>query len=221
MDSREQRAPLLEAWAYTVETSRPVVVFPDGCRDLIVRSPNAGPPTLLVSPLDHHARWVNVVAGERIEGLRLRPGVRVDEATLIRRWVDGDLADPRDLERELGTFVSLDPHVADALEALAEPHRLPQRAATSLGVSLRSLQRLLAHARLPSPQTWQQLARARRTAAALERDEPLASLALEHGYADQAHMTRAMRRWFGLGPRALRRAPDHRAAIAASGYPAP
>lgn len=47
---------------------------------------------------------------------------------------------------------------------------------------------------------------------------PLAELAADHGYADQAHMTRAFRRWLGITPAGLRRDPDRAALLAASGY---
>jgi AraC family transcriptional regulator len=37
-------------------------------------------------------------------------------------------------------------------------------------------------------------------------DESIAELALAHGFADQSHGTRALRRWLGTTPAALRRA---------------
>jgi AraC-like DNA-binding protein len=38
----------------------------------------------------------------------------------------------------------------------------------------------------------------------LRGTDSLAHIALDHGYADQAHFARDMRRWFGHRPRALR-----------------
>ena len=39
----------------------------------------------------------------------------------------------------------------------------------------------------------------------LSSEEPLASLALAAGFADQSHLTRAFKRYSGLTPRAYRR----------------
>ncbi|QTD47357.1 AraC family transcriptional regulator [Ottowia testudinis] len=49
-------------------------------------------------------------------------------------------------------------------------------------------------------------------------DGTLAELAHAHGYADQAHMTRAFRRWFGLSPARLRASGDGMSAVRSSGY---
>jgi AraC-like DNA-binding protein len=53
---------------------------------------------------------------------------------------------------------------------------------------------------------------------ALAGDVPLAALAADHGYADQAHMTRDLRRWFGASPSRLRAMPSMLAALASSGH---
>jgi AraC-like DNA-binding protein len=47
-------------------------------------------------------------------------------------------------------------------------------------------------------------------------DDPIADVAFTVGYADQAHMTREMRRWFGVTPAAMRRgAPSYGDLVAA------
>jgi AraC-like DNA-binding protein len=55
----------------------------------------------------------------------------------------------------------------------------------------------------PSPDFWRLLGRARRAAGLLGAGWALADAAIESGYSDQAHMTRAFRRWIGAPPAAL------------------
>ena len=44
------------------------------------------------------------------------------------------------------------------------------------------------------------------------------ALAADHGYADQPHMTRDLRRWFGAPPGAMRATPQRWAALHESGF---
>lgn len=76
--------------------------------------------------------------------------------------------------------------------------------ADELGVSRRTLHRdIMAAAGLP-PRTLAQLLRFRATVDRLRtRKGSLADLAAESGYADQAHLTREVRRFAGLPPAAL------------------
>jgi AraC-like DNA-binding protein len=87
---------------------------------------------------------------------------------------------------------------------LSAPEAELSRVAKNSGLSLRSLQRQFKRRDLPAPEFWRLLGRARRAALALRGTDPLAHIALDHGYADQAHFARDMRRWFGHSPRALR-----------------
>lgn len=77
--------------------------------------------------------------------------------------------------------------------------------ANVLGMSVRTLQRHLAHAGTTYAA---QVKRARFAAAASlleETDAPVLSVALDLGYSDHAHFTRAFRRWSGNSPRKFRR----------------
>lgn len=92
-----------------------------------------------------------------------------------------------------------------AILALTLPGASPERVARDLGVSARTLQRRFVQSGLPSPEFWRLLARARRAAGLLATAAPLAGIACDCGYSDQAHMTRDFARWFGTSPAQLRR----------------
>ncbi|TXT38164.1 MAG: AraC family transcriptional regulator [Comamonadaceae bacterium] len=117
----------------------------------------------------------------------------------------------------LGDFVRLSEGTTQALLALADCSSV-QFACRQLGVAERSLFRHLLKASGRSPVYWRQLARARRAAQGLRSGMPLADLATEHGYADQAHFSREMRRWFGASPQALRINSAALDAIELAGY---
>jgi AraC-like DNA-binding protein len=58
----------------------------------------------------------------------------------------------------------------------------------------------------------------RRAAQALATAQPLAEIAADNGYADQAHFCRDCLRWLGQSPAALRRSPHVLTTIAQAGY---
>lgn len=100
----------------------------------------------------------------------------------------------------------LDARLTVALEALARnPGQLSiTEAAAMAGLSpsrLRSLARSGLGLPLSTWMIWRKLERAGR---ALAQGAPLAQAALDGGFADQAHFARAMRRMFGITPRAAR-----------------
>ena len=105
----------------------------------------------------------------------------------------------------------------EALHALAHI-RTVGAAAQSLGVSERSLERLTQRATGQPPRFWRALARVRRAARDLATPQPLAEIAADHGYADQAHLSRDCLRWLGQTPAALRRSPEQLATVAQAGY---
>jgi AraC-like DNA-binding protein len=75
--------------------------------------------------------------------------------------------------------------------------------AGSLSVTRRQLERDFDHALGVAPSTYRRLARFQQAAAAVAAGEPILRVALEHGYADQSHMTRVFRELASLTPRAL------------------
>ena len=207
----------LDLWRFAARERTTVRVAPDGCRDLIVVVPRVGAPVSFVSALADATEAPQFDAGDRAVGVRLRPGAQVDESALRALLRDGERSDDGDLLAALGAAVTLDARVREALDCLQEAPPLSS-AHRRLGVSERSLERLLAQRTQRGPLFWRNLARVRRCARALAGAEPLAQLAAAQGYADQAHMTRDLRRWFGATPTQLREMPAFLATLAAPAY---
>lgn len=98
--------------------------------------------------------------------------------------------------------------VMQIMRTLSDGGAPPSIAATSnmLGMSVRTLQRWLA-ARQSSYEALVGRGRLMTARTLLEQtDAKVVEIALELGYSDHAHFTRAFRRWTGLSPRAYRRA---------------
>jgi len=198
--------PALDLWRFTAHAPMTVQVPPDGCRDLVVIVPNGRAPTCLVSALSHASETHAFAPGDRAMGVRLCPGAQLDERALLALLRARDGFDDDDLLGAVAAAARRDAQVDDALACLREAPSLAL-AHARLGVSARSLERLLAGRTQRGPLWWRNLARARRCARGLAGDAPLADLAADHGYADQAHMTRDLRRWFGATPARLRTTP--------------
>jgi AraC-like DNA-binding protein len=209
--------PALESWRFTAHEATSVHVPPDGCRDLIVIAPRTGAPACLVSALSQASETHAFAPGDVAMGVRLRPGAQFDERALLGRLQARDGWDDADLLDAVGAATCLDARVDEALACLGEAPPLPL-AQARLGLSARSLERLLSSRTGRGPLWWRSLARARRCARGLAGELPLVVLAADHGYADQAHMTRDLRRWFGAAPGRLRAMPSLLAALASSGH---
>ena len=91
-----------------------------------------------------------------------------------------------------------DPLVGAAVAALGRPRARVSAVAAELGVSARQLQRLVTAAAGYGPKLLARVLRFRRLQALAPA--PLVELALEAGYADQAHMTAEVTRLAGLSP---------------------
>lgn len=210
---------LLDRWQARAEGCTVAPVYPDGCRDLILRQRPNQAPQWFVSALVVSAYEVTAMPGERFTGFRLRPAAVVREAPLlaaVRGLTSPD--DDRVLE-SISTHAPVDPRLDEALLALARSPRVDV-AARALGIGERTLQRCLVGCTGHTPAAWLALARARRAvhAMAAQPQLPLVELALSTGYADQAHMGREFKRWFGCPPGRMARHPDWLNVAAASGY---
>lgn len=198
------------------------MVLPDGCCDLILRAPQGQPAQCFVSDLVDAPYTVATDCGESFQGYRLRPGAQVDEAGLVRALGQGPAykrlpVDDASVLPLLDTFVRLDARVTEALASLSEATCVAA-ARRHLGVSERRLERMLLATTGRPPSYWKGLARVRQAARALAGPLPLAAIAADHGFADQAHLSRACKRWLGLPPGKLRHSPTVLEMISEPGY---
>lgn len=191
-------ATVLEAWSHVAGQHGHSIVLPDGCRDLIRIAAPGMRPFFVISELASGCERVTHAAGTVYHGFRLRPGAIVDERSLLALGRITPQADCSRILDWLDSHSRMDVMVEDALAHLADG-RMPADSSAQ-----RRLERLLKKATGRPPMFWRGLARARRAARLLAGDSELAALAADAGYADQAHLTREMRRWFGAPPKALR-----------------
>lgn len=209
--------PILDHWQHAATTACSTVVVPDGCRDLILHAPAGQCPDWLVTDLADTSYVVPSAQGDRFWGFRMQPGVQVDTARLLAALKNRMTHDPSEALVVLHDFMRSETSVWDALQVLAGSASVAD-AAVQLGVSERTLQRLVQSATGKTPAYWKRLARVRQAALALRQTPSLAACAADYGYTDQAHMTHEFRRWLGHTPAAVQTSPELLAAIAASGY---
>jgi len=205
-------------WEQVTTPGQEQRVVPDACVDLIWSGEQlriAGPDTI--------ARVVKLAPGSRLVGVRLRPGAagvalglpaselrdaspaaadvlgRDVAAALLDELAAG--SDPHALLRRamrLRGVAEPDPLVRAAVTALGRPRVRVAEVAAELGVSGRQLQRRVCEAVGYGPKMLARVLRFRRLQAL--GPAPLAELALDAGYADQAHMTAEVTRLAGISP---------------------
>ncbi len=196
-------------------------VVPDACVDLIWSGER-----LTIAGPDTRARLVALAPGARIVGVRLRPGVAGEVLGLPAgelRDVAPDAGEVlgRDraealLDALAGAGAGEDPHaillgaierrgasgpdplVRAAVAALDRPHARVAAVAAELGLSARQLQRRITDAVGYGPKTLARVLRFRRLQALPAG--ALVELALNAGYADQAHMTAEVTELAGIPP---------------------
>jgi AraC-like DNA-binding protein len=200
-----------------------VEVLPDGCSDLIWQ---AGHGAFVAGP-DTRPAPVAPAAGEVFVGARFRPGAggpalglplselrdrRVALAELDRRLAEAlppDL-EPEEALRRLAALAARtpagDPAIGEAARRLADPRTRVATLAADLGLSERQLRRRCDAAAGYGPKTLQRVLRFRGFLHRAGEGGDLARIALECGYADQAHLTRECGRLAGRTPAALIRA---------------
>lgn len=206
--SHEQGAPdatAVDAGAFHLwrrRCGRPeqAIVLPDGCRDVLLISRAGERPHVVQTELDIRPRMAALARDVQIAGYRLRPGAAVSDPVL-----EAVAAAPDTTGDLLRAALSRPGEIEAVIEYLAAPGAAVPAAARSAGISVRTLQREFRRRRLPPPEFWRLLARARRAARQLRSGAPLADIAGACGFSDQAHMTRALTGWFGAPPARLRR----------------
>jgi AraC-like DNA-binding protein len=181
-------------------------ILPDACVDivwggerLVVAGPATGPVFTSI-PADTPAFGVRFRVGAAGAALGL-PAAEVLDATvpLADLW-GAEVSERVGEDQRPETLVSL---VAARLTRM--PDALVRAAATGADPNLgaRQLRRRFADAVGYGPKTLQRILRFQRFLALAQTGTDLARLALEAGYADQAHLTRECSRLAGLPPAAL------------------
>jgi AraC-like DNA-binding protein len=206
-----------DIWTARSESSNNVIILPDGCRDLIVKTQDAGPSIWCVSPLFDHSQSIHIQARTSTLGFRLKPGVSVDANKLMAYMLTTRL-DLDKLEEMLNDVSHLDACVEETLTGLAGDVTSVMHAASLLGLSTRSLQRLLIKETNKSPSYWFQLARIRKAAKDLTLSSSPIDVADANGFSDQSHMCREFQRWFKMTPTHFANHPEFTDQLTCTGY---
>jgi AraC-like DNA-binding protein len=188
-------------WHHRAKTAAFARIYPDGCRDVLIVRGGGRPDRVFLTAFDFRPRAVALVPGTTLTGYRLRPGAVLSGGTVAAIATDPDAAGDI-LEDALAARDGDD--LGEMIHALAAPGKAVKTVARSHGVSPRTLQRRFADYRLPPPDFWRLLGRARYAGGLLATHAPLAEIAAAGGFSDQAHMTREFARWFGGSPAQLR-----------------
>ena len=145
--------PGFQRWRHSAPKAETHIVFPDGCRDLLVLRPPCAPVRVLVTELDFLPRRAALDSGVEIEGFRLRPG-----ATISPMALEAIAASPECVETILGDECQRRDSLDDVIMALSEPGATVLSASKRLGISVRTLQRSFLGRALPPPDFWRLLA---------------------------------------------------------------
>jgi AraC-like DNA-binding protein len=203
-------------WEQTTDAAYTQRVVPDGCIDLVW----TGERVIVAGP-DTSARLVTLAPGSRLVGVRLRPGVAgavlglpaselcdlapdasdvvsMPAASAIVEALASGAAPHATLLGFVDGPFEPDPLIRAAMAALGRPRARVGAVAVELGVSARQLQRRVSDAVGYGPKMLARVLRFRRLQ--MLAPAPLAELALDAGYADQAHMTAEVTHLAGLSP---------------------
>ena len=216
---RPVASPLVACtWGQIEPVARELRIVPDACVDLIWSGEG-----LSIAGPDTKARVLALAPGTRFVGVRLRPGVAgavlrmpaselcdctAEAADVLGYEVAAPLLEALVAEADPHTLLlramhargvrEPDPLVGAAVAALGRPRARVSVVAAELGVSARQLQRVVSSAAGYGPKLLARILRFQRLQALAPA--PLLELALEAGYADQAHMTAEVTLLSGLSP---------------------
>ena len=207
---------ILDFWEADVAATDVSIVLPDGCRDLIYCIPASGKPHWFLSNLDLTARHVQFRDSRRLHGVRLKPGTILTDNLSVENLNQDRIELDRGIQR-IGNSALIESSVEESLTALRQ-ERTVGEAAIALGLSMRTLQRKVTSQTGQAPRFWNRLSRVRRAARHLIAHQHILSCVLECGYADQPHLNREFKTWFGVSPRTFLLDDERCSRILDSGY---
>lgn len=181
-------------------------ILPDGCQDLIGTQLPGQPVQWFVTPLSDSRYCASTPTNLRFAGYRFRPGAQIRCDVLLAHVARIELDDVASCLAACDDAVTVDCRLDEALQAIAAFPSLAT-ARRHLGIGERTLQRLVLSRTSRTPLYWRRLARWRSAMRRLANQEPLAELAQDLGYADQAHMNLDFRQWIGMSPLRVRQMP--------------
>lgn len=197
---------ILENWTSESTEHRESFVIPDGCQDIIfVQKPNDAP-FVYLSPLYNTTIKVELAANTFMMGFRLHPGCNVKD--MDSTGLLSSISSVGALTDQIEGATHTDDRVSEALACIRSNGQTIEFCAKQLGVSTRTLQRLLSAHTSGSPSYWLRLARARQCARELVNSGLHNEIAYQYHYADQAHMCREIKHWFGVTPSQLLKRED-------------
>ncbi|WP_076999378.1 helix-turn-helix domain-containing protein [Variovorax sp. KK3] len=134
----------------------------------------------------------------RPHGRSIEPCAQPQQGEVFGRWLEDRIGERRSLDGQAGRVASAAMGLLEApglaVDTLARTHR----------VSRRQLERDFRRWLGMAPAAFARLVRLQRAACSIAEGLPLAEVAAAHGYADQAHMTRAFADGAGVTPRQVR-----------------
>lgn len=195
---------VIDCWQSSNHVASKVDILPDGCQDTIMVFSDDRLIRCFISPVFTTTHQAHLQANTHSIGFRLAAGTGIQSKTLLEQ-LHRRSVDPVSMVEEC-THLNAD--VAEALNALRQHHGSIWHVAKQIGVSSRTLQRLLLKHTGKSPLFWLRLAKIRACSQALTVNSDYAELACQYGYSDQSHLCREMKHWFGVTPKQLIQRPD-------------
>ena len=118
-------------------------------------------PTWLLSELSGSVYDVACAAGEKMRGIRLEPGTQIDQLTLVK-WMEPHHVNELFIADQIDEFCERSTSLSEILQCFSHQEaESVQAVANELGVSLRTLQRVIKSGTQRTPYFWFSLARMR------------------------------------------------------------
>jgi AraC-like DNA-binding protein len=146
----------------------------------------------------------------RLQGALIDAAPGPERSAVFGRWLESRIGERRPLGWQAERVA------AAAMSLLEAPDLSVDELASQHCVSRRQLERDFRHWLGVAPAGYARLVRFQRAACAIAEGMPLAHVAAEQGYADQAHMTRVFSETAGVTPRQLREGGGPAAALRAA-----
>lgn len=197
---------ILDIWQNKAVEHEDVYVIPDGCQDVILVRQENGKAEVFVSPLYHQTQKVAAPPKSEWTGFRLRPGCDVKQLDLPSLFSSRHSIEA--MADQIENSTRIEGSTAEAIDCIKQHGVSVRHCAKLLGVTPRTLQRVLSRDTQHSPSFWLRLARVRLCARTLVEHGIFAEVAYQCHYADQAHMCREIKHWFGVSPSELLKRDD-------------